>query len=475
MDNLQIFLSLLMLILLTLLLLRRPKGDASFKPLAQQLVRENAALSERLSALARDLQGDRQERHALLTRELGQLRDTQEQRFHSLQNNLSGVLQQNRSELHQQLHLLQTQLDSRLAALGQQQSKEETLVQAQLRQALSETREELNQQLHSFQTRLEARLSDLLQSQLAQSEKLTLTLDQNLRTLRESNEKRLGQMQEVVQETLQKTLETRLAQSFQLVGKQLESVQLGLGEMKSLAADAKSLKNALTNVKERGNYGEIRLEKLLSDILAPNQYLANVEIRDGKRVEFAVKLPGTNDLPLLLPIDAKFPMADYNRLLEAQNKSDIDAIRKSLAKTILRYAKDIHDKYIVPPKTTDFALMFLPTEGLYAEVTQNPQLFQSLRETYQITPVGATTLSAFLSSLQIGFKTLAIEQRSLEVWGTLRSVKSEFAKFGALLEKAQRQIQTADKTLGEIVGPRTRAMHRSLRQIEEDAPTHIEP
>ncbi len=274
-------------------------------------------------------------------------------------------------------------------------------------------------------------------------------------------------MQNVVDEKLQKTLEARLSQSFELVSKQLESVGQGLGEMRALAADTKSLKNALTNVKERGTYGEVRLEKLLSDILAPSQYEMNVEIMGGKRVEFVVKLPGNGDIPLLLPIDSKFPIEDYNRLLDAEDKQTIDEARRSLMSKIRSFAKDIHDKYIVPPKTTDFALMFLPTEGLYAEVIQNVALFEELRDKYKVTAVGATTLSAFLSSLQMGFKTLAIEQKSQEVWDKLRSVKAEFVKFETILDKARKQIQTADNTLSEIVEKRTKAINRALRDIEE--------
>jgi DNA recombination protein RmuC len=296
---------------------------------------------------------------------------------------------------------------------------------------------------------------------------ITATLESKIKSLQDSNEKRLEQMQGVVDEKLQKTLETRLAQSFELVGKQLDSVQQGLGEMKNLAADAKSLKNALINVKERGTYGEVRLEKLLSDILAPSQYETNAEIAGGKRVEFAVKLPGNGDEPLLLPIDSKFPIEDYNRLLDAEDKQTTDEARKALAQKFRSSAKEIHDKYIMPPKTTDFALMFLPTEGLYAEVVQNAALFEELRDKYKVTAVGATTLSAFLSSLQMGFKTLAIEQRSQEVWDTLRAVKSEFGKFGDILDKAHKQIQTADKTLEEIVGTRTRAINRTLRTVDE--------
>ncbi len=341
------------------------------------------------------------------------------------------------------------------------------MIQKSIQGTLSENRRELNQQLHTFSEQVDNRLSSIQRSNAENSEKLNATLESKIKSLQDSNEKRLEQIQGVVDEKLQKTLETRLTQSFELVSKQLESVGQGLGEMKALAADAKSLKNALTNVKERGTYGEVRLEMLLSDILAPNQYETNVEITDGKRVEFAIKLPGNGDTPLLLPIDSKFPIEDYNRLIDAEDKQAIDEARRSLTLKIRAFAKDIHDKYIVPPKTTDFALMFLPTEGLYAEVVQNAALFEELREKYKVTAVGATTLSAFLSSLQMGFKTLAIEQRSQEVWDTLRAVKSEFIKFGDMLDKAQKQIQTADKTLSDIVGRRTRAINRTLRSVEE--------
>ena len=341
------------------------------------------------------------------------------------------------------------------------------LIQESVNNTLQANREETNNQLRAFQEQIDNRMSAVQRANVENIEKINLTLENKIKSLQESNEKRLEQMQGVVDEKLQKTLETRLAQSFELVSKQLDSVQQGLGEMKNLAADAKSLKNALTNVKERGTYGEVRLEKLLSDILAPNQYEVNIEIDNNKRVEFAVKLPGNDDSPLLLPIDSKFPIEDYNRLIDSEDKQTIDDARKALAQKMRVFAKEIYDKYILPPKTTDFALMFLPTEGLYAEVVQNAALFEELRDKYKVTVVGATTLSAFLASLQMGFKTLAIEQRSQEVWDTLRAVKSEFEKFGDMLDKAHKQIQTADKTLEEIVGRRTKAINRTLRNVEE--------
>ena len=347
-----------------------------------------------------------------------------------------------------------------------EQFKRFGMIQENIQSTMQNNREETNKQLREFQMQLDSRLSSIQRDSASNTEKVNETLENKMKALQESNEKRLEQMQGVVDEKLQKTLETRLAQSFELVGKQLESVQQGLGEMKSLAADTKSLRNALMNVKERGSYGEVRLEKLLSDILAPNQYEANIEIDDRKRVEFAVKFPGHGDEPLLLPIDSKFPLEDYNRLIDAEDKDAMKEARKSLAQAIRVSAKEIAEKYIMPPKTTDFALMFLPTEGLYAEVVQNVALFEELRVKYKVIAVGTTTLAALLSSYQMGFKTLAIEERSLDVWNTLRAVKAEFIKFGDVLDKAQRQIQTADKTLGEIVGTRTKAINRKLRSVE---------
>ena len=348
-----------------------------------------------------------------------------------------------------------------------EQFKRFGVMQESIQTTLQGNREETNKQLREFQMQLDNRLSSIQRDNTGNIEKVNETLENKMKSLQESNEKRLEQMQGVVDEKLQKTLETRLAQSFEIVSKQLESVQQGLGEMKNLAADTKSLRNALMNVKERGSYGEVRLEKLLSDILAPSQYVANVEIDDNKRVEFAVKFPGPGEEPILMPIDSKFPLEDYNRLIDAEDKDAINEARKALAQAVRISAKDIADKYIVPPKTTDFALMFLPTEGLYAEVVQNVALFEEMRTKYKVIAVGTTTLAALLSSYQMGFKTLAIEERSLDVWNTLRAVKAEFIKFGDSLEKAQRQIQTADKTLGDIVGRRTKAINRRLRSVEE--------
>ncbi|MCL1835434.1 MAG: DNA recombination protein RmuC [Oscillospiraceae bacterium] len=408
--------------------------------------------AEEIAALLKQ-QGEQQRDG--VAKQLGDSATEQFKRFGMIQESVNKTLQESRAETNELHSRFQAQVDARLSAN-----------QEQTRTALQAARDETNKQLRDFGEQLDSRLSSIQRGNADNTEKVNAMLESKIKSLQDSNEKRLEQMQNVVDEKLQKTLETRLAQSFELVSKQLDSVQQGLGEMKNLAADAKSLRNALTNVKERGTYGEVRLEKLLSDILAPSQYEVNVEIADNKRVEFAIKLPGSGDEPLLLPIDSKFPIEDYNRLLEAEEKQAIEDARKSLAQKIRTFAKDIYEKYVLPPKTTDFALMFLPTEGLYAEVVQNPVMFEELRDKYKVTVVGASTLSAFLASLQMGFKTLAIEQRSQEVWDTLRAVKSEFDKFSEMLDRAHRQIQTADKTLEEIVGRRTRAINRTLRTVE---------
>lgn len=408
-----------------------------------------------------------EEQRSVVQKQISNGATEQFERFSVIQKSMQEALSENRRELNQQLGEFQQQMRMQLAAIQKAGTESNELIGRSVTTALQTSREEQNKQLHAFGAQVDSRLLAIQHANIENIEKINATLERNMKLLQENNEKRLEQIQGVVDEKLQKTLETRLSQSFELVSKQLESVGQGLGEMKALAADAKSLKNALINVKERGTYGEVRLEKLLSDILAPSQYETNIEIANGKRVEFAIKLPGNGDTPLLLPVDSKFPIEDYNRLLDAEDKQSMEDARRSLTAKIRIFAKDIHDKYIVPPKTTDFALMFLPTEGLYAEVVQNVALFEELRDKYKITAVGATTLSAFLSSLQMGFKTLVIEQRSQEVWDTLRAVKSEFTKFGDMLDKAQKQLQTADKTLAEIVGRRTRAINRTLRSVEE--------
>ncbi len=306
-----------------------------------------------------------------------------------------------------------------------------------------------------------------------QREKFSQLADKQ-KELADSTEKRLDQMRETVEEKLQKTLNDRLSQSFAMVGTQLESVQKGLGEMQTIASDVGGLKKVLSNVKLRGNVGEVQLAMLLEQILAPTQYEANVRTKVGSAdpVEFAVKLPGRSEdesSVVYLPIDAKFPKDIYEQLLSAYDTSlpdEIEAASKNMESSIKKMAKDIRDKYIDPPNTTDFAILFLPFESIYAEVIRRSALVDQLRDEFKITVAGPTTLVAILNSLQMGFRTLALQKRSSEVWKVLGTVKKEFDAFGGLLDKAHKNIQTGLGLLDDISGKRTRAIQRQLRNVE---------
>ena len=291
--------------------------------------------------------------------------------------------------------------------------------------------------------------------------------------LLQNTEKKLEEMRATVDEKLQKTLHERIGQSFELVSKQLENVQKGLGEMQTLAQDVGGLKRVLSNVKIRGTIGEVQLSMLLEQILAPDQYDANVKTKPGsdKLVEFAVKLPGRaeGDESVYLPIDAKFPKDVYEQLLDAYESGDLQRVETTsriLEQTIRSMAKDIRDKYLAPPHTTDFGIMFLPFESIYGEDTRRAALLEQLQQEYHVIVTGPTTLAAILNSLQMGFRTLAIQKRSSEVWRILGGVKAEFEKFGGLLEKAQKNLQTANNQLEEVMGKRTRAIQRQLRSVE---------
>ena len=291
--------------------------------------------------------------------------------------------------------------------------------------------------------------------------------------LLQNTEKKLEEVRATVDEKLQKTLHERIGQSFELVSKQLENVQKGLGEMQTLAQDVGGLKRVLSNVKIRGTIGEVQLSMLLEQILAPDQYDANVKTKSGsdKLVEFAVKLPGRaeGDESVYLPIDAKFPKDVYEQLLDAYESGDLQRVETTsriLEQTIRSMAKDIRDKYLAPPHTTDFGIMFLPFESIYGEVTRRAALLEQLQQEYHVIVTGPTTLAAILNSLQMGFRTLAIQKRSSEVWRILGGVKAEFEKFGGLLEKAQKNLQTANNQLEEVMGKRTRAIQRQLRSVE---------
>ena len=345
----------------------------------------------------------------------------------------------------------------------------------------TEVSKNLAVQLEATLLRLDATRASL-DKQLTESRETTRvqlvevrdTTQAQLTALREENQKKLDEMRNVVDEKLQATLTARLDGAFKIVSERLELVHKGLGEMQAMAADVGGLKRALTNVKTRGILGEVQLESILEQFLTLDQLARNVETAPGsnKRVEFAVRMPGPSGdagIPLWLPIDAKFPKDDYERLLDAQDCADKDAVEKSqkaLADAVRGFAKDIRSKYIDPPHTTDFAILFVPTEGLYAELLRRPGLADELNHVHRVVLAGPTTLSAILQSLQMGFRTLALEKRSSEVWNLLGAVKTEFGRFGDVLDKVRKQLASATNTLDDT-GKRTRAIEKKLRGVQE--------
>lgn len=362
----------------------------------------------------------------------------------------------------------------RRAASADSSAMMASLVRSIMETEFRASRQELNEGLHLNRQEMSSSLkefrSELNEIQRQKFNELVGKQDD----LVKATEAKLEKMRETVDEKLHKTLEERLGQSFQLVSERLEAVQKGLGEMQSLAHGVGDLKKVLTNVKTRGVLGEIALGNILEQLLAPEQYAANVKTKKGSNdhVEFAVRLPGleaNEEQPVYLPIDAKFPQEDYLRLQQAYDAGDapaIDAAARALTQAVKKFAKDIHEKYIDPPNTTDFGIMFLPFEGLFAEVVRQPDLIAQLQRDYQIIVTGPTTLAAMLNSLQMGFRTLAIQKRSSEVWRILGAVKSEFGKFGGVLEKAQRKLHEANRELDDLVGTRTKIMLNKLKNIE---------
>ena len=328
----------------------------------------------------------------------------------------------------------------------------------------SETNKENNKDLNNL---IREKFSDFSKQQGDIKE----TIEKNLKSIRDDNTQQLTKMRETVDEKLQTTLEKRLGESFKQVSERLELVHKGLGEMQNIATGVGDLKKVLSNVKTRGVLGEYQLENILEQLLTPDQYSKNVSTKKGSQahVEFAVKLPGKDsDDEVWLPIDSKFPIENYNRLLdayEAGEKDVVEAAQKVLLKTIETFAKDISEKYIDPPHTTDFGIMFLPVESLYAEVLRHPGLFEILQRKYRITVTGPTTLSALLNSLQMGFRTLAVQKRSSEVWKTLEAVKTEFNKFSDQLKKVDDQLGKASKSLYDLRNTRTNVMSKKLKDI----------
>jgi DNA recombination protein RmuC len=338
------------------------------------------------------------------------------------------------------------------------------------RSAEREAREELSRGLATFSQTLSSQMGATATVQNAQFETLRGAVEHRLERIQQDNAAKLEQMRQTVDEKLQSTLEKRLSESFRQVSERLELVHKGLGEMQTLAAGVGDLKRVLSNVKTRGVFGETQLAALLEQVMAPEQYEKNVATRPGSsaRVEFAIKLPGRDDVPVLLPIDAKFPIEDYQRLQAAQEAGDkaaLEMAEKALEARVKLEAKTIAEKYLEPPHTTDFALLYLPFEGLFGEVLRRPGLFDHIQRQFRVTICGPTNLLAYLNSLQMGFRTLAIQQRSSEVWKVLGTVKSEFGKFAEVLANTKRQLQTVANTIDQAE-VRTRQIERKLKDVE---------
>jgi len=390
------------------------------------------------------------------------------------------------------------QFETHLTSLEKNQEKSERVIREEISKNREESstnakqlREEVSGSLKLFSDSLLARmmeiaslqkdqleifskqLSSLTQSNELKMDKMRETVEERLKLLQEDNSKKLEQMRATVDEKLHSTLERRLGESFKIVSERLELVHKGLGEMQTLASGVGDLKKVLTNIKSRGMWGEVQLANLLEQILTNNQYEKNVATKRGssERVEFAIKLPGHDekDTIVWLPIDAKCPMEDYQKLIEAQeqaNQTLADESGRQLETKIKSEAKDIKEKYLDPPYTTDFGIMFLPIEGLYAEVLRRPGLSEILQRDYRVLVAGPTTLYALLNSLQMGFRTLAIEKRSSEVWTLLGAVKTEFGKFGDILEKTQKKLQEASNTI-EDASRKSRTIERKLKDVQE--------
>lgn len=451
MESLLYILIALTVINVALLFILRPKQNSDISPKIDLF---SASLLRVETGLKDDFQRNREESAKLSKDNRDELSNSLKEFKTEMSETLRLITEENRKALEK----LTSTVEQKLVLLTEQSGKNAEQQREALEKSIKGFQESFDKSVQSFN---EVQREKFVQLENRQNELIVNT------------EKKLESIRVTVEEKLEKTLSERLGQSFETVGKQLIEVQKGLGEMQTLAQDVGGLKKVLSNVKSRGGVGEIQLEMLLEQILAPEQYVANVKTKAGSNdlVEFAVKLPGKDDLQstVYLPIDAKFPRDVYEKVVDAYELGDpavIEAANKEMETTIKKMAKDIRDKYIDPPHTTDFAIMFLPFEGIYAEVIRRSNLLEQLQREFKIVVTGPTTLAAILNSLQMGFRTLAIQKHSSEVWKILGAVKTEFEKFGGLLEKAQKHISNAGETLDQLKGTRTRAIQRQLRGVE---------
>jgi len=455
---------LLALLVLAILLLKRSKGGE---------------VGAQLQGLQDFLKQDQQQQQQAQERSERSLREQVQTTAQATRQELGGNFSQLQQNLAAQLTCVATLQNNQIDAFSQQLVKlNETnaLQLEQVRQALIQqsqsAREEQALSLKRFGDTINQTLAALTESNAQRMAEVRATLEEKIQSLQADNATKLEEMRKTVDEKLHATLEQRLGESFKLVSDRLEKVHQGLGEMQQLAVGVGDLKRVLTNVKTRGTWGEVQLEMVLEQMLTPEQYAKNVETipGTGERVEFAIKLPGKEDgrAPVWMPIDAKFPKEQYERLVDAAERADADGVAlagKELERAIRGEAKTISEKYISPPLTTDFAILFLPTEGLYAEVMRRPGLADDLQRTCRVSIAGPSTLSAILNSLQMGFRTLILEKRSSEVWQVLGAVKTEFGKFGDVLAATKTALERAAKNI-DNAEVRTRQMTRKLKAVE---------
>jgi DNA recombination protein RmuC len=379
----------------------------------------------------------------------------------------------NREELNTSIHAFEEKVANSIAGFSEILNKELKSVQDTVSSSTRISREEQVNSLKSFEDKFSTKIETLTKETNQGLEKNRDTVEKKLADIQKENAEKLEKMRETVDEKLHKTLETRLGESFKLVSERLELVQKGLGEMQNLASDVGDLKKVMSNVKAKGVLGEYQLGSILEQMLAPNQYEKNVKTKAGsdRNVEFAIKIPSKDDSDrhIWLPIDSKLPTRDYEVLIDAYaggDKKAVEDAQKAFARTVKSFAKEIHDKYIDPPNTMDFAILFLPFEGEYAEVVRDPELFEGIQRDYKINITGPSTISAFLNALQVGFRSLAVEKRTSEIWKLLGDVKKEFGNFETVLTKVKDQIDKASSTLEKDVGVRTRAIVRRLKDVE---------
>lgn len=434
--------------------------------------REEAATAARL--LREEIDGNLSRLSERMVQTLDQLSRTQQERLERVEKQVAALIESSERKQEQlrvtiEQRLSEMKVDASTNAKNMREEVTGTLAKlgSDLRATVSEMATAQNQRLDAVKTEI----NEVTAANERRGEALRQTVEQRLEVLRNDSAAKLEQMRQTVDEKLQGTLEKRLGESFGLVSKQLEQVHRSVGEMQSLATGVGDLKRVLTNVKSRGTWGEVQLGALLDQVMTPDQIARNVEVvpGSGQRVEFAIRLPGRDDDgEVLLPIDAKFPHEDYDRLVDAAERGDKDAEEaalKAIEARVKAEARTICDKYVHPPHTTDFGILFLPTEGLYAEVLRRPGLASAIQIDCKVTIAGPTTLHALLTSLQMGFRSLAIQKRSSEVWQVLGAVKTEFAKYGDVLDKVQKKLREADKEI-DRVGVRKRAIDRKLRSVE---------